>query len=79
MTEAERSSSSKAIFWVHLLLRSIKYQNIDQNWSYRQQIVGHVVLFLKRISTGHPRLLQVHTGQFYRRPFPFRRILLIAS
>ena len=42
-------------------------------------IVVHVALFLKQISTGHRRLLQVHTGQFYSRLFPFQQILLIAS
>ena len=78
-----RSSSSISIFYIHLLLMSIKYGKIDQNWWYRQQIVTHVVLFLKRVTTGHPRLMLVCTDQFpisnFCRPCPLRQICLIAS
>ena len=46
ITEAERSSSSVAIIWVRVLLRSIKYQKLDQNWSYRHKMSPMLFSFL---------------------------------
>ena len=46
ITEAERSSSSVAIIWVRVLLRSIKYRKFDQNWSYRHKMSPMLFSFL---------------------------------
>ena len=46
ITEAERSSSSVAIIWVRVPLRSIKYRKFDQNWSYRHKMSPMLFSFL---------------------------------
>ena len=69
-TKAERPSCSIAITKVCVLLKSIKYRKIDQNWSNKQQVVAHVVLFLDRVTTGHPRLMEMPTDHFSADPFP---------
>ena len=46
ITEAERSSSSVAIIWVRVPLRSIKYRKFDQNWSYRHKMSLMLFSFL---------------------------------
>ena len=70
ITKAERPSCSIAITKVRVLLKSIKYRKIDQNWSNKQQVVAHVVLFLDRVTTGHPRLMEMPADHFSADLFP---------
>ena len=79
ITKAERPSCSVAITKVCALLKSIKYRKIDQNWSNKQQIVTHVVLYWDRVTTGHPRLMQMPADHFSADLFPIRQISPIAS
>ena len=69
MTKAERPTCSIAINKVCMLLKSIKYQKIDQNWSNKQQIVAHFVPFFDQVTTGHPRLMEMPADYFSADPF----------
>ena len=69
ITEAERSSSSVAIIWVCVLLRSIKYRKIWPKLIIQTQNVTHVVLFLDRVTSGYPGLMQMHADHFSADPF----------
>ena len=46
ITKAERSSSSVAIIWVRVPLRSIKCRKFDQNWSYRHKLSPMLFTFM---------------------------------
>ena len=61
ITEAERSSSSVAIIWVRVPLRSIKCRKFDQNWLQTQN-VAHLV------TTGYPGLMQMPAGHLSADP-----------
>ena len=70
ITKAERPSCSVTITKVCVPRKSMKYRKFDQNWSNKLQIVTHVVLFLDRVTTGHPRLMEMPADHFSADPFP---------
>ena len=75
ITEAERSSSSVAIIWVLVPLRSIKYWKFDHNiyWSYRQKMSPCCSLSW----SSHHRLPKTRTNvrwPFFCRPLPIVRL-----
>ena len=65
ITKGERPSCSVAITKVRVLSNSIKYLKIN-----KQQIIAYVVLFLDRVTTGHPRLMEMPADHFSGNPFP---------
>ena len=73
ITEAERSSSSVAIIWVRVLLRSIKCRKFDQNWSYTHKMLP---VFFSSWSSHH-RLPRTHANA--RWPFFCRPLMIVLS
>jgi len=64
ITEAKRSSSSITIIWVRVPLRSNEMSKIWPKLIIQTQNVAHVVLFLDRVTTGYPGLMQMHADHF---------------
>ena len=65
ITKAEGSSCPVAIIKVHVPWRSIIIENLTKIDQTNNIQVAHVVLVFDRVTTGHPRLMEMPADNFF--------------